>query len=105
MTSNYEVLTQKFESFKKFLLENSKSPKVQALCAYNNNYFVGYAALLLKIKEQGKLQEIVEKTVVELEMDQIHKDKIMRYFLCFVEYLELLTKDDPNCLKVDDESK
>ena len=48
---------------------------------------------LMKFKEDGKLQEIVDKTVAELEMDPIHKDKIMRYYLCFVEYLSLLTND------------
>jgi hypothetical protein len=106
MSSNFEILTQKFESFKKIILENSKSPKVSILSNYNNTHFLGYSAVLLKMKEQQKLQEIVDKTVDELKMDKIHKDKIMRYFLCFIDYLELMIKEDPTKLDQNkDESK
>jgi hypothetical protein len=93
MSNNFEILTQKFENFKNFIKEHSKSPKISAFDNYKPIQFLSYSAVLMKFKEDGKLQEIVDKTVAELEMDPIHKDKIMRYYLCFVEYLSLLTND------------
>jgi len=88
--NNKEVLFQKFANFKKFIKEVAKSPHVQVLEAYTDTQFLQYSVILKKFHEEQKLGELVDKTVSELEIDPQHKDKILRYYLCMVEYLSLL---------------
>ena len=92
--SNYSVLMQKFGNFKTFLKENSKSEKVLLFDQYTDSQFLQYASVLLHFHENGKLREIVDKTVEELKIDVTHTDKINRYYLCFVDYLNLMKKDN-----------
>ena len=92
--SNYSVLMQKFGNFKTFLKENSKSEKVLLFDQYTDAQFLQYASVLLHFHESGKLKEIVDKTVEELKIDVTHTDKVNRYYLCFVDYLNLMKKDN-----------
>jgi len=92
MSSNKDVLFQKFQNFKAFIKQEAKSPQVKVLEAYTDQQFLQYSAVLKQFHENGKLQELVDKTVQELEIDAQHKDKIMRYYLCFLEYLNLAIK-------------
>lgn len=92
MTSNYEILVQKFENFKKYIKEISKSPKVQIFESYSNAHYIGFSAILSKFQKEQKLKELVDKTMSDLEIDKQHYDKIMRYYLCFCEYIQLIEK-------------
>ena len=93
MSSNYEILIQKFNNFKKFVKENSKSPKVALFESYSDAQFLQYSAVLVHFHTEGKLREIVDKTIEELAFDPVHADKINAYYLCFCDYLNLLVKE------------
>ena len=91
--SNYDILMSKFANFKKFIRENARSPKVGLFDSYSDGQFLQYSALLLHLHNEGKLREIVDKTISELLIDPVHADKINRYYLCFCEYLGLMMKE------------
>ena len=91
--SNYDILMSKFGNFKKFIREVAKSPKVGLFDSYSDAQFLQYSALLLHLHNEGKLREIVDKTISELLIDPVHSDKINRYYLCFCEYLGLMMKE------------
>ena len=93
MSSNYEILIQKFNNFKKFVKENSKSPKVALFEQYSEQQLLQYSSVLLHFDSQGKLKEIVDKTIDELEMDVKHTDLMNRYYRCFIDYLGLMMKE------------
>ena len=91
--SNYDILMSKFGNFKKFIREISKSPKVGLFDSYSDAQFLQYSALLLHLHNEGKLREIVDKTISELLIDPVHADKINLYYLCFCDYLGLMMKE------------
>ena len=93
MSSNYEVLLQKFNNFKKFIKENSNSPKVALFEQYTEQQLLQYSSVLFHFDSQGKLKEIVDKTIQELEMDPKHTNLLNRYYRCFVDYLSLMAKE------------
>ena len=92
MSSNYEILIQKFNNFKKFVKENSKSPKVALFESYSDAQFLQYSAVLVHFHTEGKLREIVDKTIEDLAFDPVHADKINLYYKCFCDYLDLMVK-------------
>ena len=90
--SNYDILMSKFGNFKKFIREVAKSPKVGLFDSYSDAQFLQYSALLLHLHNEGKLREIVDKTISELLIDPVHSDKVNAYYLCFCDYLGLMMK-------------
>ena len=94
MSSNYEVLLQKFNNFKKFVKENSKNPQVSLFEQYTEQQLLQYSSVLFHFDSQGKLKEIVDKTVQELGMDVKHTDLVNRYYRCFIDYLSLMMKEN-----------
>jgi ribosomal protein S15P/S13E len=90
---NYSVLTQKFNNFKCFTKDVSKSPKTAVLLGQSNEQWLGFSSILLQFKNQEKLDEMVKKMCDELEIDLVHKDKITRYFCCFADFIELINKE------------
>ena len=101
MSTNYEILCQKFNNFKLFVREHAKSPKVQLFATYTDEQFLQFSCILLGFKKDGKIEELAKKTCDDLEIDPQHQQKIARYFECFTQYLLLM--NDPIIPK--DESK
>ena len=93
MSSNWEVLVSKFSNFRVFIKEIAKSPTVHVFEKYTDQQFLGFSCILMKFHEEGKLGELVDRTLNELEIELIHRDKVMRYFLCFISYLGLLKEE------------
>jgi hypothetical protein len=88
MSNDFQVLQEKFQNFKKFMTEISTSPKIQLMKQYTDMQFLAFSVILSKAKSDNKLNEFVDKTCEELEIKSEHKDKLLRYYLCFCEYLE-----------------
>jgi hypothetical protein len=102
--NNFAVLQEKFTNFKKFIKEVAQSPKVQLMANYTDAQFLAFSCVLLKFKSEQKLNELVDKTCDELEIEAIHKDKITRYYICFCDYLDLINKE-PEVIKKTEEIK
>ena len=96
MSSDMQVLVEKFSNFKKFVKENAKSPSVKMFESYTDKQFFGFSHLLVKMHEEKKLDDLVTKTVNDLEIDPIHTDKIMRYYLCFIDYVKAINQQSAN---------
>lgn len=98
--SKVETLIQKFENFKKFVKEHAKNEAViQVFGNYTNKQFLGFSLVLINFKNQNKIGDMVNKTCLELQIDDEHKEKIARYYDCFCDYLLSIPKDELENIK------
>ena len=94
MATNYEVLVSKFNNFRAYIREHAKSPDMKVFDSYTDKQFLGFSCILLKFKEEGKLGELAGKTCHDMQIGMEHMDKVLRYYICFCDYLMLLTPSD-----------
>jgi len=95
MSTDYQVLIQKFNNFRKFVCEICKDEQV--LNEYKNmseNTFLLFGLGFL-LPNKDKLPLIAEKVCDKIKVsNDDHKKKISRYFECFCEYLEQINNKD-----------
>jgi hypothetical protein len=48
----------------------------------------------MNFKKNNKLDEIVNKTCSECQIDDEHKPKITKYYECFCDYLAVIPKEE-----------
>ena len=95
MSSNLDQLKQKFDNYKKFIKENAKnSMLISVFEGYSYKQFVTFSVILLNMTNQKKLDILVNQTMNELQIDESHKDKITKYYNCFVDYLKIIPKEE-----------
>ena len=95
MTTDYQVLIQKFNNFKSFVQEIS--PKKEVINEYNKMsesemmlFCIGFL-----IPNRDKLDIIVSQMATKLEInDEEHKSKIKRYLQCFIEYVNQINSNE-----------
>lgn len=96
MTNDLEVLFQKFDNFKAYLNEVAVDKhKLKPLLSQSNDQMLARSVMLLAVyKKINSIDLIINTTCVELGITkQEHKDKIKRYFECFIEYLSSMHPD------------
>ena len=88
MSNDLEILKQKFANFKKFISEHSQNKqKVALMEKYSDVDFLNYSFILVQANKAGKLGFLVDATCKELQIEDQHKEKVKRYYDCFIEYL------------------
>jgi hypothetical protein len=95
MTTDYQVLIQKFNNFKSFVQEIS--PKKEVINEYNKMsesemilFCIGFL-----IPNRDKLDIIVSQMATKLEInDEEYKSKIKRYLQCFIEYVNQINSNE-----------
>ena len=104
--NDYDILFQKFDNFKKFCREVSQNKeKLELLVSQDNPQMLARSTLLLAVyKKIGNVDLITNTTCLELGIADQHKDKIKRYFECFVEYLSSMHPNVP-ALEITEEMK
>lgn len=89
MTTDYQILLQKFNNFRTFIKSISSNQNV--IKDYENmteNEFLLFGLGFL-LPNKNKLDTIVEQISSKLSItNNEHKDKVKRYLNCFIEYLE-----------------
>lgn len=98
MSTDLQILLQKFNNFKVYIKSVSTNEKV--LQDYENmtdNEFLLFGLGFL-IPNKNKIELVNNQLCSKLNIsDNGHKEKIGRYINCFIEYLEQL--NDPDILK------
>ena len=98
MSTDLQILLQKFNNFKVYIKSVSTNEKV--LQDYENmtdNEFLLFGLGFL-IPNKNKIELVNNQLCSKLNIsDNGHKEKISRYINCFIEYLEQL--NDPDILK------
>ena len=91
MSTDYQLLLQKFYNFKKFIAENAKIEKcIEEYNKMSDNEFLLFGIGFL-LPNKDRIDLIVPKICEKVgltEPDQ--KDKVKRYIECFIEYLDQL---------------
>ena len=110
MENDLAVLKQKFVNFKKFIAEIAKdSDKKTMLLNQSEDDMVNRSVLLyVMFKKLNSVDLIVNTTCLELGIDKPDdKEKLRRYFQCFIDYNKLIHKDQQVNLDVkpEDEEK
>ena len=94
MTTDYHLLIQKFNNFKIFVKEISKSESVSNYENMTDSQFLLFGLGFL-VPNADKLETIVQQIVAKLEItNDEHMDKIKQYMQCFTDYLLQLSKED-----------
>lgn len=94
MSTDYHLLIQKFNNFKNFVKEISKSKAVSSYESMTDSQFLLFGLGFL-VPNADKLEMIVQQIVTKLEItDDEHMDKITQYMQCFTDYLQQLSKED-----------
>lgn len=94
MTTDYHLLIQKFNNFKIFVKEISKSESVSNYENMTDSQFLLFGLGFL-VPNADKLEMIVQQIVAKLEItNDEHMDKIKQYMQCFTDYLLQLSKED-----------
>ena len=96
MSNDLEILTQKFQNFKKFVSEvGTNKEKVNLLVSQTDEQMLTRSSLLLMVHQKTwSIDMITNITCLELGIDKPEdKDKIKKYFNCFIEYLSIIHKD------------
>lgn len=91
MSTDYQVLLQKFENFKKFVIEITPDKKiVKEYENMTNNEFLLFGSGFL-VPNKDKIDQIVSQLCNKVKVTQPeHRVKLQRYLECFIEYLEQL---------------
>lgn len=95
MSTDYQVLLQKFNNFKKFVKQvSTKTEVINDYEKMTDNEFILFGVGFL-VPNKDKLDLITDKVYEKLALtDEAHKEKIKRYLTCFIEYLNQI--NDPN---------
>lgn len=94
MSTDYHLLIQKFNNFKIFVKEISKSKAVSSYESMTDSQFLLFGLGFL-VPNADKLEMIVQQIVTKLEItNDEHMDKITQYMQCFTDYLQQLSKED-----------
>lgn len=94
MSTDYHLLIQKFNNFKIYVKEISKSKAVSSYESMTDSQFLLFGLGFL-VPNADKLEMIVQQIVTKLEItDDEHMDKIAQYMQCFTDYLQQLSKED-----------
>ena len=96
MSTDYQILMQKFNNFKKFITSICKNEEVlKEYETMSENTFLLFGLGFL-LPNKDKLSFVAERVCEKIgcpENDD-HKKKIVRYFECFCEYLEQLNNKE-----------
>ncbi len=98
MSTDLQILLQKFNNFKVYIKTVSTNQEVlQNYQTMTDNEFLIFGLGFL-IPNKNKLDMVNNQLCQKLNIvNATHKEKISRYIDCFIEYLEQL--NDPNILK------
>lgn len=95
MSTDFQVLLQKFNNFKIYI--KSISSNEQVITDYENmsdNEFLLFGLGFL-VPNKSKLDMILEQVCSKLNItDKEQRDKVRRYLECFIEYLEQINSPD-----------
>ena len=98
MSTDLQILLQKFNNFKNYI--KTVSTNTIVLKDYENmsdNEFLLFGLGFL-IPNKNKITQVNNNLCSKLDItNELHKEKIRRYIDCFIEYLQQL--DDPDILK------
>lgn len=95
MSTDYQILIQKFNNFKTFIKSVTKNEQViKDYEKMTDNEFMLFGLGFL-IPNKKKLSNVVDQISIKVEVtDKLCKEKIQRYLECFIEYLEQLNKKE-----------
>ena len=95
MSTDYQLLLQKFNNFKVYI--KSVSTNQEVIKDYENmtdNEFILFGLGFL-VPNKAKLDMILDQICKKLNIkDKEQRDKIRRYLECFIEYLEQINNPD-----------